>query len=91
MSYFGSWPSYKISKFRGAGELAWKLLRISWRIDRILVPLVLPPLLIVGYFSESLPFTFKELKNPYIEAYKKKKEEGKYKGSYVGIIPDKYA
>ena len=90
MSYFGSWPSYKISKFRGIGELMWKIVRITWRIDRIGVPLLLPPALILYFFRDKIPHTPKELDNPYIEAYKKKKEEGKYNGSLIGLRPETY-
>lgn len=90
MSYFGSWPSYKISKFRGVGELGWKLLRLSWRVDRILVPMTLPVLLFLHFFANKLPSTPMELENPYIEAYKVRKEEGKYNGVVIGLRPEKY-
>lgn len=91
MSYYGSWPIYKISNFRGLGEIAWKVLRFSWRIDRIALPLVIPPILFLMYFNEKIPKCKKELPNPYIEAYAKKMEEGKYNGSLIGLRPEKYA
>jgi hypothetical protein len=90
MSYYGSWPIYKISHFRGVKELAWKAVRLSWRVDRVAVPLMVPPLVLMYYFSDWLPGTPKELKNPYTEAYLKKKEEGKYNGSLIGLRPEKY-
>ena len=90
MSYFGFWPSYKVSKFRGLGELLWKAARISWKIDRVGIPLVLPPLLLFHYFKDYIPHTPKELSNPYTEAYQKRKEEGKYNGSLIGLRPERY-
>lgn len=90
MSFYGSWPVYKIKNFRGAGELFWKIARISWRVDRIALPLTLPLLGFLYFFGEKIPYTPAERTNPYTEACLKKKEEGKYNGSLVGIRPEKY-
>jgi hypothetical protein len=90
MSYYGSWPIYKISNFRGTGELLWKVARLSWKVDRILLPLVLPGVGFLIFFNDKLPWTPREVENPYTEAYKKKKAEGKYTGVLIGIRPEKY-
>ena len=90
MSFFGWWPDYKISKFRGTKELLWKVLRISWKIDRIALPIMVPTIGFLYYFNEWLPGVPKEVENPYIKAYKQKMEEGKYEGSRIGLRPDKY-
>ena len=91
MSYFGSWPSYKISKFRGLGELGWRFLRFSWKIDRIALPMLIPVTILYHLFGDYIPHTPRELENPYIEAYKERKEEGKYNGCVINLRPEKYA
>lgn len=90
MSYYGAWPVYKIQNFRGAGELVWKAARFSWRVDRIVLPILLPTLGFLYYFSDKMPFIQKERSNPYSEACLKKKEEGKYSGVLIGLRPEKY-
>ena len=85
MSYFGSWPNYKVTKFRGVGELLFKALRISWKMDRVLVPLVIPPMLLMAYMKKTTPRLSKELPNPYTEAILQKKAEGVYDGNNIGI------
>lgn len=90
MSFYGSWPVYKIKNFRGAGELLWKFARLSWKIDRVALPLTLPLFILFHFYGDKIPFTPNERVNPYTEACLKKKEEGKYNGSLVGIRPEKY-
>lgn len=90
MSYFGSWPVYKIKNFRGTKELIWKIVRLSWKVDRVVLPLLVPTLGFFYYFNDKLPWTPRELENPYTQAYLKKKEEGKYNGALIGIRPEKY-
>lgn len=51
MSNFGSWPNYRIRIVRSLGEFVWAAARLSWRIDRVGVPVMLPTCLLVFYLK----------------------------------------
>lgn len=91
MSYFGSWPSYKIARFRGTGELLYKGLRTSWKVGRIVVPLLILPAILIAKLKSSGYNIGKEKTNPYTDAILKKKSEGAYDGNNVGIRPHRYS
>ncbi|CAG9323824.1 unnamed protein product [Blepharisma stoltei] len=90
MSYNPFWPSWRKSTFRGTGELLWKALRISYKIDRIAVPLLIPPAVFLTWISGNNWVTDKDKKNPYVEEVLRKKAEGKYDGEVIGIRPHHY-
>lgn len=46
MSNFGSWPNYRVRIVRSVGEFLWAAARLSWRVDRLGVPILLP----TGFF-----------------------------------------
>ena len=91
MSYFGAWPTYKVARFRGTGELLFKAMRASWKVDRVLVPLLIVPLIFSFKYKSWGVSLGKEKENPYSEAILKKKSEGAYDGNNVGIRPHHYS
>lgn len=91
MSYHGFWPSYRKNATRGTGELLQKAMHMSYKIDRIGVPLLILPAIFLHYISGRNWIADKELPNPYVEAVLKKKADGKYDGDNVGIRPHHYA
>ena len=73
MSYFSSWPKIKVAKMRGVGELIMKTVRVSLKVDKVLLPLLIPTMAVV-YLTTNRSFTGdRERKNPYTEAIIKKK------------------
>jgi len=87
MSYFGHWPTYKTSKFRGPTELLWKAARASWKLDRVLVPVLLPVVLLAWYAGD---FDTKDAGNPYDKVIQEKLKEGKYNGEVIGLRQHRY-
>lgn len=87
MSYFGPWPTYKTGKFRGPTELLWKLSRASWKVDRVLVPVLLPLAVIAWYIGD---FDTKDRGNPYQKVVREKMAEGHYNGETIGIRQHHY-
>mmetsp|Transcript_2282 Transcript_2282/g.3631 ORF Transcript_2282/g.3631 Transcript_2282/m.3631 type:complete len:92 (-) Transcript_2282:29-304(-) len=91
MSYFGSFPKYKIAPFRGVGEIVLQAMRTSMKIDMIGVPMLLPPAIFIWWMSKTEFFGKKEHPNPYTQAVIQKKQEGAYDGSKIAIRPHRYA
>lgn len=91
MSYFGHWPSYKLAPLRGVKELLYKLARNSWKIDRIGVPLLIIPTIVIHQLAKQEKLSIKERKNPYSEIIRQRQKEGVYKGDLVNIRPHSYA
>lgn len=49
---FGSWPEYRLAPFRGIKTLTYKVIRFSWRFDRVGAPLMIFPVALAYYLSE---------------------------------------